>query len=141
MLLLLFTRSDRVTFFSLFLFPTPLETTNHAAEWISVPLWPPPVRSLPNCSSPAPGALAEAGCLTLGCLSRRELLTLQLACSLVHIDSLSPYHVKLSLLCPQGSGSNEARSNALSLKKRILRPNSVNNQQCNLGKVTFPTWT
>lgn len=133
---------DRVTFFSLFFPPSPFwEPTNHTEEWISVPPWPPPIRSLPNRSSAALGALAEAERLTLGCLNHRELLTLQLVCSVVHIDSLSPCNTKLSLLCPQGNVTNQARCNALSLKKLILSPNSATKQQCNLGKDTFPPWT
>lgn len=50
---LLFTRGDGVTFFSPSSSPPLWELTNHAEEWISVPLWPPSIRSQPNRSQRA----------------------------------------------------------------------------------------
>lgn len=132
MLLLLFTRGDRVTFFSHSSSPPLWEPTNHTEEWISVPLWPPPIRSLPNRSSPEPW-LRLSIYLTLECLNLGEPLTLQLVCYLVLIDLQSP--IMLSLLCPQGNAANEASCSALSLKKQIWSPNSASHQKCNLGKL------
>lgn len=56
MLLLLFTRPGSGDILLPFpLSPPPLwEPTNRTEECISVPPWPPPIRSLPNRSSPEP---------------------------------------------------------------------------------------
>ena len=91
MLLLLFTRGDRVTFFSPSLFPTPLGTNQSRQGMDFRASRASSQKSVPSSSSPEPSL---AGCLTPGCLTCSELLPLQLARSVVRHASLSPSNVK-----------------------------------------------